>query len=140
MSVRLTSKTIEAAYEAAMEFNPLRQPLLTGSTAILGEGSDIDVVVLVADIEVHPPGWTPCKEDYIVAWKSAVCSVDKFAAYRAGEVNVIAVQDQTEFFGWLLATDVAMHADKDWMRVKYNRVMLFSSIKSWVADYATKGE
>ena len=132
MSVRLTSKTIEAAYEAAKEFNPLRPPLLTGSTVILGEGSDIDVVVLVADMNVHPPGWTPCKEDYSGA--------GEFEAYRAGEVNVIAVQDQTEFFFWLLATDVAAHADKGWMRVKDNRVMLFSSIKSWVADYATKGE
>ncbi len=140
MSVRLTSKTIEAAYEAAKEFNPLRPPLLTGSTAILGEGSDIDVVVLVADMKVHPSGWTPCKEDYSGDGESANSRVDEFAAYRAGKVNVIAVQDPTEFFGWLLATDVAEHADKGWMRVKDNRVMLFSSIKSWVADYATKGE
>ena len=140
MSVRLTSKTIEAAYEAAEEFNPLRPPLLTGSTAILGEGSDIDVVVLVADMEVHPPGWMSCEGDYIRIGESEAFRVGKFAAYRAGEVNVIAVQDQTEFSGWLLATAVAMHADKDWMRVKDNRVMLFSSIKSWVEDYATKGE
>lgn len=132
MSVRLTSRTIEAAYEAATEFDPVRPPLLTGSTAILGEGHDIDVVVLVADMKVHPPGWIPCEEDYSRA--------GKFAAYRAGDVNVIAVQDQTAFYGWLLATTVATHANKDWLRVKDNRVMLFESIKSWVADYATKGE
>lgn len=89
-----TDELIEYALKIAEKYEPKKPPLLVGSTAWLGAGADIDVVVLCGTLQ-HAIG-APCADgNYADA---------AFRAYRHGDVNVIVVTDPVIYGGWEHAT------------------------------------
>ena len=109
MSIRLTDELKSQALEVANQYKPLAPPLLVGSCVWLGEGKDIDVVVFVDDASAASGG-DQCSS---VAYGGMV-------AYRHGPVNVIAVDDERIWAGWVHAAEVMpcvpkeLIADKDY--------------------------
>ena len=103
----MTDELKAQALEVANQYEPLAPPLLVGSCVWLGDGKDIDVVVLVDDVSADRDG-EPCSS---VAYGG-------MAAYRHGPVNVIAVTDRHIWAGWRYAAELmpdvpkALIADK----------------------------
>ena len=111
MSIRLTDELQAQAFKVASEYNPLRQALLVGSCAWLGEGKDIDVVVFVQDAATNCGG-EQCSS---VAYGGMV-------AYRHGAVNVIAVDDERIWAGWVHAAEIMPAVPKELIDLKADRV------------------
>ena len=111
MAIRLTDELKDHALAVAAQYNPLRAVLLVGSCVWLGEGEDIDVVVFVDDAAKNCGG-TPCSP---VAYGGMV-------AYRHGAVNVIAVDDERLWAGWVHAAEVMPTVPKELIRSKADRV------------------
>ena len=111
MSIRLTDELKAKALEVANHYKPLAPPLLVGSCVWLGEGKDIDVVVFVDDAFADVDG-EPC---------SAV-AYGGMAAYRHGPVNVIAIDDERIWAGWVHAAEVMSTMPKELIGLKKDRV------------------
>ena len=111
MSIRLTDELKAKALEVANHYKPLAPPLLVGSCVWLGEGKDIDVVVFVDDAFADVGG-EPC---------SAV-AYGGMAAYRHGPVNVIAIDDERIWAGWVHAAEVMSTMPKELIVQKKDRV------------------
>lgn len=87
-----TQELLSRALDIAQQYHPIQDPLLVGSTVWLGEGSDIDVVVLCD--KLHHVLGERCGHDNHLYMESG------FTAYRHGVVNVIVVDDPVVFSGW----------------------------------------
>ena len=111
MLVRLTDELKAQALEVASKYKPTRQVLLVGSCVWLGEGKDIDVVVFVDDARKNCGG-EQCSS---VAYGGMV-------AYRHGPVNVIAVDDERIWAGWVHAAEVMPTVPKELIDMKEDRV------------------
>ena len=121
MLVRLTDELKAQALEVASLYEPLAPPVLVGSCVWLGEGNDIDVVILVKDHSASCGG-DPCCPDYI-----ASCPI--MMAYRHGVVNVIAVDCAVEWVGWKHAAAVMPSMPKSLMQVKNWRVSVCEELR-----------
>ena len=122
MSIRLTDELKAKALEVASLYEPLAPPVLVGSCVWLGEGNDIDVVVRVKDPRVDRGGVPCCPEDYTPSWSNMM-------AYRHGEVNVIAVDDEVEWEGWKHAAAVMPSMPKSLMQNKNWRVSVCEQLR-----------
>lgn len=111
MSIRLTDELKSQALEVANQYKPLAPPLLVGSCVWLGEGKDIDVVVFVDDASADRGGELCSSRVYggMVAW-------------RHGPVNIIAVEDERIWAGWLHAAELMPSVPKALITNKDNRV------------------
>ena len=118
MSIRLTDELKSQALEVANQYKPLAPPLLVGSCVWLGEGKDIDVVVFVDDASADRDG-EPCSH---VAYGG-------MAAYRHGPVNVIAVDDERIWAGWVRAAEVMPTVPKELLRSKNDRVAACEALR-----------
>ena len=121
MSIRLTDELKAQALEVASLYEPLAPPVLVGSCVWLGEGNDIDVVVLVKDHRASCGG-DPCCPDYIASWPTMM-------AYRRGVVNVIAVDCAVEWEGWKHAAAVMPSMPKSLMQDKSWRVSVCEELR-----------
>ena len=122
MSIRLTDELKAQALEVASLYEPLAPPVLVGSCVWLGEGNDIDVVVLVKDPRVDRGGVPCCPGDYTTSW----------SAYRHGVVNVIAVACAVEWEGWKHAAAVMPSMPKSLMQNKNWRVSVYEELRQEV--------
>lgn len=111
MPIRLTDELKAQAFEVASKYQPTRQVLLVGSCVWLGEGKDIDVVVFVDDASAGRGG-EQCSS---VAY-------DGMVAYRHGPVNVIAVDDERIWAGWVHAAEIMPTVPKELIDLKADRV------------------
>lgn len=127
MPIRLTEELKAQALEVARLYQPLREPLLVGSCVWLGEGEDIDVVVLVEDPRVGRGGESCCHEDYTTSWPET-------RAYRHGVVNVIAVGTRDEWAGWKHAAAVMPSMPKSLMQYKDWRVTVCEELRQEVCE------
>ena len=121
MSIRLTDELKDQALEVASLYEPLAPPVLVGSCVWLGEGNDIDVVILVKDHSASCGG-TPCCSYYIGSWPIMM-------AYRHGVVNVIAVDCAVEWEGWKHAAAVMPSMPKSLMQDKSWRVSVCEELR-----------
>ena len=121
MSIRLTDELKAQALEVASLYEPLAPPVLVGSCVWLGEGNDIDVVVLVKDPRVDR-GVPCCPGDYTTSW----------SAYRHGVVNAIAVACAVEWEGWKHAAAVMPSMPKSLMQNKNWRVLVCEELRQEV--------
>lgn len=119
MAIRLTDELKEHALAVAAQYNPLRAVLLVGSCVWLGEGNDIDVVVFV-DAAATDLGGEPC---------SAV-AYSGMAAYRHGPVNVIAVDDERIWAGWVHAAEVMPIVPRELLKEKELRVKICETLRA----------
>ena len=122
MSIRLTDELKAQALEVASQYEPLAPPLLVGSCVWLGNGDDIDVVVLVKDPGVDRGGESCASEDY-------AASCPSMGAYRHGVVNVIAVGTRDEWEGWKHAAAVMPSKSKSLMQSKSWRVSMCEELR-----------
>ena len=122
MSIRLTDELKAQALEVASLYEPLAPPLLVGSCVWLGEGNDIDVVILVKDHSASCGGDPCCSDDYIASWPNMM-------AYRHGVVNVIAVDCAVEWEGWKHAAAVMPSMPKSLMQDKSWRVSMCEELR-----------
>ena len=122
MSIRLTDELKAKALEVASLYEPLAPPVLVGSCVWLGEGNDIDVVVLVKDPRVGRGGVPCCPWDYTVIRPN-------MRAYRHAEVNVIAVGTLDEWEGWKHAAAVMPSMPKSLMQDKSWRVSVCEELR-----------
>ena len=111
MLIRLTEELKAQALEVARLYQPLREPLLVGSCVWLGAGKDIDVVVFVDDASADRDG----EQCSAVAYGGMV-------AYRHGPVNVIAVECERMWAGWVHAAEVMPTVPKELILSKADRV------------------
>ena len=111
MSIRLTDELKAQALEVASKYNPLRRVLLVGSCVWLGEGKDIDVVVFVENASTDRGGE-----------RCSSVSYGGMEAYRHGPVNVIAVDDERIWAGWVHAAEVMPTVPKELIDMKEDRV------------------
>ena len=111
MPIRLTDELKAEAFEVARKYEPLRRVLPVGSCVWLGEGQDIDVVVFVEDARINCGG-EQCSS---VAY-------DGMVAYRHGHVNVIAVDDERIWAGWVHAAEIMPTVPKELIDLKADRV------------------
>lgn len=111
MLVRLTDELKAQALEVASKYKPTRQVLLVGSCVWLGTGKDVDVVVFVDDASANRGG-EQCSS---VAYGGMV-------AYRHGHVNVIAVDDESIWAGWVHAAEIMPTVPKELIDLKADRV------------------
>lgn len=118
MLVRLTDELKDQALEVANQYKPLAPPLLVGSCVWLGEGKDIDVVVFVDDASADRDG-EQCSS---VAYGGMV-------AYRHGPVNVIAVDDERIWAGWVHAAEVMPTVPKELIDMKKDRVAACAKLR-----------
>ena len=119
MLVRLTEELKAQALEVARLYQPLREPLLVGSCVWLGEGKDIDVVVFVDDASADRDGEL-CSS---VAYGGMV-------AYRHGPVNVVAVDDERMWAGWVHVSEVMPSVPKELMQQKELRVKMCATLRA----------
>lgn len=120
MPVRMTDELKEQALEVASKYKPKRQVLLVGSCVWLGEGKDIDVVVFVDDAAADRDG-EQCSS---VAYGGMV-------AYRHGPVNVIAVDDERIWAGWVHAAEVMPTLPKELISSKNDRVKACEKLREF---------
>ena len=118
MSIRLTDELKAQALEVASLYEPLAPPVLVGSCVWLGEGNDIDVVVFVDDASARRGG-EQCSP---VAYGGMV-------AYRHGPVNVIAVDDERIWAGWVHAAEVMPSTPEELIRSKNDRVAFCETLR-----------
>lgn len=111
MLVRLTDELKAQALEVASKYQPTRQVLLVGSCVWLGEGEDIDVVVFVDDASADRDGEQCSPRAY-----------GGMVAYRHGPVNVIAVDDERIWAGWVHAAEIMPTIPKELIYLKADRV------------------
>ena len=111
MPIRLTDELKAQALEVASKYNPTRQVLLVGSCVWLGEGKDIDVVVFVDDASAGVGGVKCSQRAY-----------GGMVAYRHGHVNVIAIDDERMWAGWVHAAEVMPSVPRELIVTKPFRV------------------
>ena len=119
MLIRLTEELKAQALEVARKYKPTRQVLLVGSCVWLGEGKDIDVVVYVDDTSADRDGE-----------KCSAFVYGGFVAYRHGPVNVIAVDDERIWAGWVHAAEVMPIVPKELMQDKELRVKMCETLRA----------
>ena len=112
MLIELTEELKAQALAVARLYEPLREPLLVGSSVWLGEGNDIDVVVFVDDVTTDRGGELCCSVEY----------AGGMMAYRHGPVNVIAVDDERIWAGWAYAAKVMLTVPRELIKAKPFRV------------------
>lgn len=120
MPIELTEELKAEALARARLYKPLREPLLVGSCVWLGEGNDIDVVVFV-DAAATDRGGEPC---------SAV-AYGGMTAYRHGPVNVIAVDDERIWAGWVHAAEVMPIVPRELLKEKKLRVKMCETLRAY---------
>ena len=125
MSIRLTDELKAQALEVASLYEPLAPPVLVGSCVWLGEGNDIDVVILVKDPNASCGGDPCCTKDYTTSWS-------EWRAYRHGVVNVIAVGTRDEWEGWKHAAAVMPSMSKSLLQDKNWRVSVCEELRQEV--------
>lgn len=128
MLVRLTEELKAQALAVARLYQPRREPLLVGSCVWLGEGNDIDVVVLVEDSTWTYDG-VPCGQT----------EYDGMNAYRHGNINVIAVDNETVWQGWACAHRIMPGMPKELLEDKDTRVKICQVVRhygelNWLFD------
>ena len=119
MLVRLTEELKAQALAVAQLYKPLHEPLLVGSCVWLGEGHDIDVVVRVKDAN-KDCGGDQCSS---VAYGGMV-------AYRHNHVNVIAIDDEAIWQGWVYAHRIMPRMPKELMQHKEFRVKMCEALRA----------
>lgn len=119
MLVRLTKELKAQALAVAQLYKPLRDPLLVGSCVWLGEGHDIDVVVRVKDAN-KDCGGDQCSS---VAYGGMV-------AYRHNHVNVIAIDDECIWAGWVHAAEVMPLVPRELLKEKELRVKMCETLRA----------
>lgn len=104
---------------------------LTGSTAILGQGADVDWLVKVNNLpefQKHlaavSPGWEQDGKSYANIGVGNIN--DRFVSFRKGEVNLIVTQDYTFYNRTSLATRVATALR---LETKEDRITLFHMLR-----------
>jgi hypothetical protein len=112
--MRLTQELAALAVRVANDFGAIDTPLLVGSTVWLGEGADIDVVILVDDYNENQPWRATCSEYPSPEWRTA----------RVGDVNIIGTTSQREWASWKHAARRMEGVPPERIRVKRNRVYL----------------
>ena len=80
---------------------------LVGSTAVLGEGADVDLLVMLEQGVKHK-GWK-AREESIPCLDNTYEGSGDFSASRAGVFNYIVVDDQELYSGWLAAGEVCKY-------------------------------
>lgn len=120
MSIRLTNDLKAQAFEVARLYQPLREPLLVGSCVWLGEGNDIDVVVLVEDSTLSRGGDRCGQGGY-----------GGMNAYRHGNINVIAVDNETAWNGWACAHRIMPGVPKEILEDKDTRVKICEAVRHY---------
>ena len=118
----MTDELKAQALEVASLYEPLAPPVLVGSCAWLGEGNDIDVVILVKDRLASCGGDPGCSVDYVAFWPTRM-------TYRHGVVNVIAVDCAVEWEGWKHAAAVMPSMPKSLMQDKSWRVSVCEELR-----------
>ena len=111
MPIRLTEELKAAALDVAQMYEPLEDPLLVGSCVWLGEGNDIDVVVFVEDASLQCGGERCSPNAY-----------GPMTAYRHGVVNIIAVECERMWAGWVHAAEVMPTVSRELIEAKPFRV------------------
>jgi len=119
MSIRLTEELKAQALAVASLYQPLREPLLVGSCVWLGEGNDIDVVIFV-DAAATDRGGELC----------SVVVYGGMMAYRHGPVNVIAVDDERIWAGWVHAAEVMPIVPRELLKEKKLRVEMCETLRA----------
>lgn len=119
MPIELTEELKAEALAVARLYKPLREPMLVGSCVWLGEGQDIDVVVFV-DAATNDCGGEQCSP---VAYGGMV-------AYRHGHVNVIAIDDERIWAGWVHAAEAMPTVPKELIRSKADRVAACEKLRN----------
>ena len=119
MIVRLTEELKAQALEVARLYQPLREPLWVGSCVWLGEGKDIDVVVFVDAASADRDGERCSPEVY-----------GGMVAYRHGPVNVLAVDDERIWAGWVHAAEVMPSVPKELIQQKELRVEMCETLRA----------
>lgn len=117
-SVVLTAELKKQAYDIATMYSPLDRVQLTGSCYWLGEGEDLDIIVLCADPYTQREGATRCG---VTDYKDGV-------AWRHGQINVIAMHDRTEYHAWCFASKVMNDVPPICIESKEMRVSLFKHL------------
>jgi hypothetical protein len=112
--MRLTQELAALAVRVANDFGAIDTPLLVGSTVWLGEGADIDVVILVDDYNENQPWRATCSEYPHPEWLTA----------RVGDVNIIGTTSPREWASWKHAARRMEGVPPERIRVKRNRVYL----------------
>lgn len=118
MPVRLTEELKAQALAVARLYQPLREPLLVGSCVWLGEGNDIDVVVLVHN-STWLRGGVPCGH----------VEYNGMNSYRHGNINVIAVEDERIWAGWVHAAEVMPIVPRELLKEKKLRVKVCETLR-----------
>ena len=111
MPIRLTEELKAAALDVAQMYEPLEDPLLVGSCVWLGEGNDIDVVVFVEDASLQCGGERCSSTAY-----------GPMVAYRHGVVNIIAVECERMWAGWVYAAEAMPTVSRELIEAKPFRV------------------
>ena len=111
MPIRLTEELKAAALDVAQMYEPLEAPLLVGSCIWLGEGNDIDVVAFVENASLQRGGERCSSNAY-----------GPMAAYRHGVVNIIAVECERMWAGWVYAAEAMLTVPKELIKAKPFRV------------------
>lgn len=119
MSIRLTEELKAQALAVASLYQPLREPLLVGSCVWLGEGNDIDVVIFVDAAATDRGGELCCAVAY-----------GGMRAYRHGPVNVIAVDDERIWAGWVHAAEVMPIVPRELLKEKKLRVEICETLRA----------
>ena len=119
MLVRLTEELKAQALEVARLYQPLREPLWVGSCVWLGGGKDIDVVVFVGDASADRDGEQCSPEVY-----------GGMVAYRHGPVNVLAVDDERIWAGWVHAAEAMPIVPRELLKEKELRVKICEALRA----------
>ena len=112
--MRMTPELAALAIRVAYDFGAVAPPLLVGSTVWLGEGADIDVVILVEGYNENQPWQETCAEYPDPGWLSA----------RVGGVNIIGTISQREWASWQHAARRMEGVPPERIRIKRNRVYI----------------
>lgn len=112
--MRMTPELAALAVRVANDFGAIDTPLLVGSTVWIGEGADIDVVILVDDYNENQPWRATCSAYPSPEWRTA----------RVGDVNIIGTTSQREWASWKHAARRMEGVPPERIRIKSNRVYL----------------